>query len=89
MPAAEYYCHRCFLFDRMWELAGAVLAVCSGGATEDVTTRTQLNHFSMVPLNNGPAGTQRTAVAESMALLPTTSNQASLKLTEPDEVSAL
>jgi hypothetical protein len=78
-----------FLIDRVWELPGVLFPVCSGGATEDVTTRTQLNHFSVAPLNNGPTAMQQATAAESVALLDTASNQDSQKLKQPSEVSAL
>jgi hypothetical protein len=54
-----------------------------------VTTRTQLNHFSVAPLNNGPAGVQQTTAAESMALLTAASNNDSQTLKETGEVSVL
>ncbi|XP_023723743.2 neuropeptide F receptor [Cryptotermes secundus] len=64
-------------------------ATTIGVATEDVTTRTQLNHFSVAPLNNGPVGMQQTTAAESMALLTTASNKDSQNLQETGEVSVL
>ncbi|PSN40738.1 hypothetical protein C0J52_16798 [Blattella germanica] len=59
-----------------------------GGGTEEATTRTQLNHFSVAPLNNGPA-LPPTAPGESVALLTTNSTQEALKIRETGEVSIL
>jgi hypothetical protein len=51
-------------------------------ATEEVTTRTNVNHCSAALHNNGPAG-----LTESVALLTTTTNQDSQKFKDSDEVS--
>jgi hypothetical protein len=63
--------------------------VYSGVATEDVTTRTQLNHCSVALHNDGQAGMQQTALTESMALLTTTTKQDSQKFKDSSEVSVL
>jgi hypothetical protein len=51
-------------------------------ATEEVTTRTHVNHFSVALHNNGPTG-----LTESVALLTTTTNQDSEKFKDSGEVS--
>ncbi|GFG35484.1 hypothetical protein Cfor_00548 [Coptotermes formosanus] len=59
-------------------------ATAIGAATENATSRTQLNHCSVALHNSGPAG-----LAESVALLTTTTNQESQKLKDCGEVSIL
>jgi len=56
--------------------------LCAGVATEEVTTRTHVNHCSVALHNSGPAG-----LTESVALLTTTTNQDSQKFKDSDEVS--
>jgi hypothetical protein len=56
--------------------------LCAGVATEDVTTRTHLNHCSVALHSDGPAG-----LTESVALLTTTTNQDSQKFKDSSEVS--
>jgi hypothetical protein len=58
------------------------VSLCVGVATEEVTTRTHVNHCSVALRNNGPAG-----LTESVALLTTTTNQDSQKLKESGEAS--
>jgi hypothetical protein len=58
------------------------VSLCAGMATEEVTTRTHVNHFSVALHNNGPTG-----LTESVALLTTTTNQDSEKFKDSGEVS--
>ena len=64
--------------------SNSFVSLCAGVATEDVTTRTQVNHCSVALHNNGPA-----ALTESVALLTTTTNQDSQKFKDSSEVSVL
>ena len=66
------------------------VSLSPGGGTEEATTRTQLNHFSVAALNNGPVTLQSaTAPVESMALLTTTTTQEALKAKDAGEISIL
>jgi len=58
------------------------VSLCVGLATEEVTTRTHVNHCSVALHNNGPAG-----LTASVALLTTTTNQDSQKFKDSGEVS--
>ena len=60
------------------------VSLCAGVATEELTTRTHVNHCSVALHNNGPA-----ALTESVALLTTATNQDSEKLKDSGEVSSV